>query len=73
MAGRTPNIHDVEVAGLVVSARFDSGNATRVEAVGDDELALWTRRDCEGTEHETGCRTWFCFSVKGAAPGRTLA
>jgi hypothetical protein len=69
---RTKHLHDIEVGGLVFDAAFDSGNASRVEAVGEDEFALWTRRDCEGTPHETGCRTWFSFSVRGAEPGRKL-
>ena len=68
-------IHDVEVGGLTFDASFDSGNAARVEAVSENanEFALWTARDCEGTIHENGCRTWFSFSVRGAAPGRKLA
>ena len=66
-------LDNVNCGGLVFSAAFDSGNASRVEAVSDDEFALWTARDCEGTPFETGCRTWFSFSVRGATPGRTLA
>ena len=62
----------VAAGNLVFSSSFDGGNAARVEAVEDDSFALWTRRDCEGTEFETGCRTWFSFSVRGAAAGRTL-
>ena len=69
-----PHLHDTEVNGLIFDASFDSGNAAqRVEAIGEDEFCLWTLRDCEGTPHENGCRTWFSFSVRGAAPGRTLA
>jgi hypothetical protein len=70
-------IHDVEVGGLTFDASFDSGNAARVEAVSENanEFALWTARDCENTIHENGCRTWFSFSVRGAAlfEGRMLA
>ena len=70
-------IHDVEVGGLTFDASFDSGNAARVEAVSENanEFALWTARDCEGTIHENGCRTWFSFSVRGASlfEGRMLA
>ena len=70
-------IHDVEVGGLTFDASFDSGNAARVEAVPENpnEFALWTARDCEGTIHENGCRTWFSFSVRGASlfEGRMLA
>lgn len=71
----TEPLHDLCVNGLTFDARFDSGNAqARVEALGDDEFALWTRRDGEGTPYETGCRTWFSFSVRGAnMAGRTLA
>ena len=68
-------IHDVEVGGLTFDASFDSGNAARVEQISENEFALWTARDCEGSVHENGCRTWFSFSVRGAAlfEGRMLA
>jgi hypothetical protein len=68
-------LHDHYVDGLTFDASFDSGNAAaRVEKLGDSEFGLWTLRDCEGTPHENGCRTWFCFSVRGAlVTGRTLA
>lgn len=71
-----PAIDATTLNGLTFSSAFDSGNATRVEALSDtanDEFILWTRRDCEGTPYENGCRTWFHFSVRGAAAGRTLA
>lgn len=58
--------------GLTFSAAFDGGNLARVEASGPDEFVLHARADCEGTPHATRSRTWFCFSVQGAAPGRTL-
>ena len=69
------NLHDHYIDGLTFDASFDSGNAAaRVEKLGDNEFCLWTLRDCEGTPHENGCRTWFCFSVRGAlVTGRTLA
>ena len=60
-------------AGLTVSAAFDSGNVARVETRGDNEYVIHARADCEGTPHATRSRTWFCFSVKGAEPGRTLS
>ena len=68
-------MRDVEAGGLVFNSSFDSGNATRVEAVADaeHEFRLWTRRDCEGQPGENGCKTWFSFSVKGAVAGTTLA
>ena len=61
-----------ECGGLIFDACFDSGNAARVEQRGESEFALWTRADCEGTPHQTGFRTWFHFSVRGAPRGRTL-
>jgi hypothetical protein len=33
---------------------------------------VWARADCEGTPHARKTRTWFCFSVRSAAPGRVL-
>uniref|UniRef100_H3CWD9 Cytosolic carboxypeptidase-like protein 5 n=1 Tax=Tetraodon nigroviridis TaxID=99883 RepID=H3CWD9_TETNG len=36
------------------------------------EFNVWTQPDCGGTEHENGNRSWFYFSVKGTAPGKTL-
>ncbi|CAI5683234.1 cytosolic carboxypeptidase-like protein 5 isoform X1 [Oreochromis niloticus] len=38
----------------------------------DYEFNVWTQPDCAGTEHENGNRSWFYFSVKGAAPGKLL-
>ncbi|KAF3849609.1 hypothetical protein F7725_019328 [Dissostichus mawsoni] len=38
----------------------------------DYEFNLWTQPDCAGTEHENGNRSWFYFSVRGAAPGKIL-
>ena len=71
---RTARLSGVECGGLVFDATFDSGNAApRVEQLGDDEFGLWTLRDCDGSPFENGCRTWFSFSVRGAAAGRTLA
>ena len=58
--------------GLTFSAAFDGGNLARVEAVSEDEFTLHARSDCEGTPFATRSRTWFSFSVRGAAPGRTL-
>uniref|UniRef100_A0A8C7XUW7 Cytosolic carboxypeptidase-like protein 5 n=1 Tax=Oryzias sinensis TaxID=183150 RepID=A0A8C7XUW7_9TELE len=38
----------------------------------DYEFNVWTQPDCAGTEHENGNRSWFYFSVKGAAPGKLV-
>ncbi|KAM7368171.1 hypothetical protein PAMP_014417 [Pampus punctatissimus] len=38
----------------------------------DYEFNVWTQPDCAGTEHENGNRSWFYFSVRGAAPGKIL-
>ncbi|XP_070781950.1 cytosolic carboxypeptidase-like protein 5 isoform X2 [Enoplosus armatus] len=38
----------------------------------DHEFNVWTQPDCAGTEHENGNRSWFYFSVRGAAPGKIL-
>ncbi|XP_059212317.1 cytosolic carboxypeptidase-like protein 5 [Centropristis striata] len=38
----------------------------------DYEFNVWTQPDCGGTEHENGNRSWFYFSVRGAAPGKIL-
>ncbi|XP_075904541.1 cytosolic carboxypeptidase-like protein 5 isoform X4 [Nelusetta ayraudi] len=38
----------------------------------DHEFNVWTRPDCGGTEQENGNRSWFFFSVRGAAPGKLL-
>nr|XP_040016197.1 cytosolic carboxypeptidase-like protein 5 isoform X2 [Gasterosteus aculeatus aculeatus] len=38
----------------------------------DYEFNVWTQPDCGGTEHENGNRSWFHFSVRGAAAGKTL-
>ncbi|KAM8831344.1 cytosolic carboxypeptidase-like protein 5 [Spinachia spinachia] len=38
----------------------------------DYEFNVWTQPDCGGTEHENGNRSWFHFSVRGAASGKML-
>ncbi|KAI3364514.1 hypothetical protein L3Q82_011301, partial [Scortum barcoo] len=38
----------------------------------DYEFNVWTQPDCGGTENENGNRSWFYFSVRGAAPGKLL-
>uniref|UniRef100_A0A672IR14 Cytosolic carboxypeptidase-like protein 5 n=1 Tax=Salarias fasciatus TaxID=181472 RepID=A0A672IR14_SALFA len=38
----------------------------------DYEFNVWTQPDCASTEHENGNRSWFYFSVRGAAPGKIL-
>ncbi|XP_056267126.1 cytosolic carboxypeptidase-like protein 5 isoform X2 [Pseudoliparis swirei] len=38
----------------------------------DYEFNVWTQPDCGGTEHENGNRSWFHFSVRGAAGGKVL-
>ena len=67
-----PHIQQVSLSGLTFDASYDSGNASRVEQLDDDEFALWTCADMEGTEFENKNRTWWSFSVKGVARGRTL-
>ncbi|XP_068610170.1 cytosolic carboxypeptidase-like protein 5 [Brachionichthys hirsutus] len=50
-----------------------SGNGSSASNLSSDyEFNVWTRPDCGGTEHENGNRSWFYFSVRGAAPGKTL-
>ncbi|XP_034018660.1 cytosolic carboxypeptidase-like protein 5 isoform X2 [Thalassophryne amazonica] len=38
----------------------------------DYEFNVWTQPDCANTEHENGNRSWFFFSVRGAAPAKML-
>ncbi|XP_022050858.2 cytosolic carboxypeptidase-like protein 5 isoform X1 [Acanthochromis polyacanthus] len=38
----------------------------------DYEFNVWTQPDCAGTEYENGNRSWFYFSMRGAAPGKLL-
>ncbi|XP_063078937.1 cytosolic carboxypeptidase-like protein 5 isoform X2 [Engraulis encrasicolus] len=38
----------------------------------DYEFNVWTKPDCANTEFENGNRSWFYFSVRGAAPGKLL-
>ncbi|XP_062429332.1 cytosolic carboxypeptidase-like protein 5 isoform X2 [Rhea pennata] len=38
----------------------------------DYEFNVWTRPDCAHTEYENGNRSWFYFSVRGAAPGKLI-
>ncbi|XP_077367536.1 cytosolic carboxypeptidase-like protein 5 isoform X3 [Festucalex cinctus] len=48
------------------------GGATSTSNFPDYEFNVWTQPDCAGTEQENGNRSWFHFSVYGAAPGRLL-
>jgi len=61
-----------DVGGLVFDACFDSGNCARAEQVSENEYAVWTAPDCAGGPLETKFRSWFYFSVSGAAPGRVI-
>ncbi|XP_034555144.1 cytosolic carboxypeptidase-like protein 5 [Notolabrus celidotus] len=61
--GSTSPSSDVAPAGVLPSG----SNATP-----DYEFNVWTQPDCAGTEHENGNRSWFYFSVRGAAPGKLL-
>ena len=57
-----------------VRADFDGGNLRRVEQNGaDGAFQLWTRSDCEGSDHATQHRTWFHFRIEGHSPGETLS
>ncbi|XP_072000008.1 cytosolic carboxypeptidase-like protein 5 isoform X2 [Engystomops pustulosus] len=38
----------------------------------DYEFNIWTKPDCADTEYENGNRSWFYFSVRGAAPGKLI-
>uniref|UniRef100_A0A3B4WSK0 Cytosolic carboxypeptidase-like protein 5 n=1 Tax=Seriola lalandi dorsalis TaxID=1841481 RepID=A0A3B4WSK0_SERLL len=50
-----------------------SGSAPSGSTITPDyEFNVWTQPDCAGTEHENGNRSWFYFSVRGAAPGKIL-
>ncbi|XP_029281457.1 cytosolic carboxypeptidase-like protein 5 [Cottoperca gobio] len=50
-----------------------SGSALSVSSLTPDyDFNVWTQPDCGGTEHENGNRSWFYFSVQGAAPGKIL-
>ena len=61
------------INGLAFESAFDSGNAAHVEAGSEaDEYHLWTSCDCAGSEHEKQYKSWFSFSVRGAARGQSL-
>ena len=64
---------ETTINGLTFSATFDSGNLARIEPdESGDGFIAWSRADCDGMEHKRRTRTWFFFSVCGAAPGRVL-
>ena len=67
----TPNLHNIVINDLTFDASFDSGNATRVEAVAEceNEYALWTKRDCEGTA--VALRSRIFADASGANSPRT--
>ncbi|XP_069014709.1 cytosolic carboxypeptidase-like protein 5 [Embiotoca jacksoni] len=48
------------------------GSSSGSNITPDYEFNVWTQPDCAGTEHENGNRSWFFFSVRGAAPGKLL-
>ncbi|KAL2081963.1 hypothetical protein ACEWY4_021781 [Coilia grayii] len=50
-----------------------TGNGTNGSlSTPDYEFNIWTKPDCADTEFENGNRSWFYFSVRGAAPGKLL-
>ncbi|XP_053193254.1 cytosolic carboxypeptidase-like protein 5 [Scomber japonicus] len=50
-----------------------SGSAPSVPNITPDyEFNVWTQPDCAGSEHENGNRSWFYFSVRGAASGKIM-
>uniref|UniRef100_A0A8C5MK22 Cytosolic carboxypeptidase-like protein 5 n=1 Tax=Leptobrachium leishanense TaxID=445787 RepID=A0A8C5MK22_9ANUR len=48
------------------------GNAGISPTTTDYEFNVWTKPDCADTEHENGNRSWFYFSIRGAAPGKLI-
>jgi len=59
-----------QVGKLSLRADFDSANLAKVQAGAHDmDLELWTRHDNEGTDFQTGHRTWFYFGVTGYSKG----
>ncbi|KAF5825833.1 hypothetical protein DUNSADRAFT_6610 [Dunaliella salina] len=63
-----------KVGKYVFRADFDSANLLYVRQGNSNcEVQLWTRQDCQGTEHERGTRSWFHFGVSGHGPGDWVA
>ncbi|KAK2856486.1 hypothetical protein Q5P01_005221 [Channa striata] len=63
----------INVRCLTGTSKTSSGNGPLGSNLAPDyEFNVWTQPDCAGTEHENGNRSWFYFSVRGAAPGKIL-
>lgn len=64
------------MSGFAAAATLDVSRLTsaRGGAVGlrRQEFQLHTLHDCDGTEFQTGHRSWFYFSVTGHKPGDHL-
>ncbi|KAF6732233.1 Cytosolic carboxypeptidase-like protein 5 [Oryzias melastigma] len=73
-SGNLARVEKVEKGNLSpASDTASSGSSSSGSHLAPDyEFNVWTQPDCAGTEHENGNRSWFYFSVKGAAPGKLL-
>ncbi len=50
-------------------ARMGGSHELSTHMHGMQEFMLWTRRDCEGTQHESHLRSWFYYGVSGQQSG----
>eukprot|EP00983_Pelagomonas_calceolata_P078695 1154344-Pelagomonas_calceolata.AAC.1 len=75
-----------KVGKFVFRADFDSANLHYVRQGNSNccqlkvithsvqqEVQLWTRKDCQGTDYERGTRSWFHFGVSGHSSGDWVA
>ena len=57
---------------ITLSSMFCSGNMAKAEQHSDNHYHVWTAPDAANTQFQTGYRTWFHFSVRGARKGNTI-
>ncbi|KAM8953323.1 cytosolic carboxypeptidase-like protein 5 [Pelodytes ibericus] len=69
--GRVEKTERPEGDGDVSNVGNNSGFGSFQTAI-DYEFNVWTKPDCAETEYENGNRSWFYFSVRGAAPGKLI-